>query len=97
MLNNVKLTVYDGATFCGKYSSTNWHKQICVGESAGGKSTCQGDSGGPIYVVGTVNGKSKYILAGITSYAYQCAVAGYPGYVLNAKSKIINSYWWLMF
>ena len=92
MLNNVKLTVYDGATYCGKYSSTNWGKQICVGENAGGKSTCQGDSGSGIYVVGTVNGKSKYILAGITSYAYQCAVAGYPGYVLNAKSKIINSY-----
>jgi hypothetical protein len=31
---------------------------------------------GPLYVLDTINGKSKYVLAGITSYGYQCAVAG---------------------
>jgi secreted trypsin-like serine protease len=55
----------------------NWNTQICAGEYAGGKDTCQGDSGGPLYVLDTINGKSKYILSGITSYGYSCAQAGY--------------------
>ena len=79
ILRNVKLTVYDGSS-CSKVNSVfNWNGQICAGEVAGGKDTCQGDSGGPLYVLGTVNGKSKYILAGLTSYGTGCALPGYPG------------------
>jgi secreted trypsin-like serine protease len=37
--------------------------------------TCQGDSGGPLMAL--VN--HGWVLAGITSYGYQCAVAGSPG------------------
>ena len=54
----------------------NWNTQICAGDINGGKDTCQGDSGGPLYVLGTINGKSKYILSGVTSFGYQCAIAG---------------------
>ena len=59
----------------------NWNVQICAGEIAGGKDTCQGDSGGPLYVLGTVNGKSKYVVAGVVSYGNGCAQPNYPGYL----------------
>jgi hypothetical protein len=36
-----------------------------------------GDSGGPLYIMDTMNGRSKYILSGVTSYGYGCARAGY--------------------
>ena len=45
----------------------------------GGKDTCQGDSGGPIFVQDTVNGKLKYVLAGIVSYGNGCAQPNNPG------------------
>ena len=81
ILRNVKLTVYDGPS-CNKVNDVfNWNGQICAGEIAGGKDTCQGDSGGPLYVLDTINGKSKYILAGLTSYGIGCALPDYPGWV----------------
>ena len=48
-------------------------KKICAGEVNGGNDTCQGDAGGPLYVVDTINGKTKYVLSGITSYGVECA------------------------
>ena len=68
VLKNVKLTVYDGSTYCSSYASVNWNLQICSGNYSGGADTCQGDSGGPLYVLDTVGGKQKYVLAGVTSY-----------------------------
>jgi len=58
---------------------------MCAGEIAGGKDTCQGDSGGPLYVLGTVNGKSKYVVAGVVSYGFGCGFKGYPGYFYTIK------------
>lgn len=78
-LRNVRLTVYDGSSCSQVNDVSSWNGQICAGEIAGGKDTCQGDSGGPLYVLGIVNGKYKYILAGITSYGAGCGVPGYPG------------------
>ena len=49
------------------------------GELGGGKDTCQGDSGGPLYYSDTINSASKFVVAGITSYGYRCAVKDYPG------------------
>ena len=49
------------------------------GNLDGGKDTCQGDSGGPLYYSDTINSASKFVLAGITSYGYKCAQAGFPG------------------
>ncbi|UPZ28203.1 serine protease [Streptomyces sp. LRE541] len=44
---------------------------VCAGYTSGGVDTCQGDSGGPLIIGGK--------LAGITSWGYGCADAGYPG------------------
>jgi len=76
---NVKLTVYPSSNCKFVNSVFNWNGQMCAGEIAGGKDTCLGDSGGPLYVLGSVNGKSKYVVAGITSYGKGCAQPNYPG------------------
>ncbi len=70
VLQNVKLAVYDGTNQCSGYGGTDWTMQVCSGNANGGQDTCQGDSGGPLYVLDTLGGKQKYILAGITSYGY---------------------------
>jgi secreted trypsin-like serine protease len=80
LLKNVKITTYDGTQFCKDYYPVNWGQQICAGDYYnGGKDTCQGDSGGPLYILNTLNGKNKYILAGITSYGIGCGDKGVPG------------------
>lgn len=45
--------------------------QICAAIPEGGKDACQGDSGGPL----TIGDR----LAGLVSWGYGCARAGYPG------------------
>ena len=79
-LQNVKLFVYNGNTYCNRYQNTNWNTQICAGNYSGGVDTCQGDSGGPLYVYDTIGANSKYVIAGITSYGNGCAQAEYPGF-----------------
>jgi hypothetical protein len=55
------------------FMTKNWTTQICAGEYARGKLTCkEGHSIGHLYVLDTINGKSKYILSGITGYGYLC-------------------------
>ncbi len=46
--------------------------------------TCQGDSGGPLMAF--VN--NTWILAGLTSFGYGCAEAGYPGVYTRVSSFI---------
>ena len=78
LLNNVKLTIYNGSVYCASYG-TDWSIQLCAGEYNGGKGICFGDSGGPLYVLDTINNKTKYVLAGITSFTVGngCALNGY--------------------
>ncbi len=63
---------------------------ICAGVPGGGTDTCQGDSGGPL--MASVSGRR--VLAGVTSWGFECARAGYPGVyarVLAAESWIASN------
>ncbi|XP_042722758.1 enteropeptidase [Lagopus leucura] len=67
---------------------------ICAGYDMGGVDSCQGDSGGPLM---SEDG-NQWVLVGVTSFGYKCAVAQRPGvYVRVAMfvdwiQKIIYSY-----
>ena len=44
--------------------------------------------GGPLYVLDKINGKEKYVMAGVVSYGYGCAVAGYKILFTNILSNV---------
>jgi len=50
-------------------------QMMCAATEDGRKDACQGDSGGPL----TVTRDGAYILAGVVSWGYGCALPGYPG------------------
>lgn len=80
VLREVDLTVYE-ERFCYNVASSytkNWDSQICAGDWSGNKDTCQGDSGGPLFIKDTVNGKTKFVSVGITSYGIGCAEVATP-------------------
>jgi secreted trypsin-like serine protease len=74
LLYNVELTIYNSSMCSSVYPLIikNWKSQLCAGNYSGGQDTCQGDSGGSLYVKDTLNGKLKYITAGIVSYGDGC-------------------------
>merc|ERR1711892_730829 len=63
------------------YNSLTSNK-ICASNT--GKDSCQGDSGGPL--VALENG--AYSLAGVVSWGYGCAAAGYPGVYAKTTSQL---------
>jgi trypsin len=70
VLMRVNVPMVSDASCKQSYGSSEIHPgMICAG--VGGKDSCQGDSGGPLV--------SGNVLAGIVSWGYGCAVAGYPG------------------
>uniref|UniRef100_R4G2M1 SP1-SepT-4 n=1 Tax=Sepioteuthis australis TaxID=61682 RepID=R4G2M1_9MOLL len=72
ILQKVSMPVIPHGHCMKKMSYARLNEQhICVGDfSYGGPSTCMGDSGGPLYC--PHNG--RYVLAGITSFGYDCAI-----------------------
>ncbi|XP_076259325.1 serine protease 33-like [Rhynchophorus ferrugineus] len=49
---------------------------FCAGYLTGGIDTCQGDSGGPLQAL---DENGNYVLIGIVSFGFHCAVPGYLG------------------
>ncbi|XP_036602610.1 enteropeptidase [Trichosurus vulpecula] len=58
---------------------------ICGGYEEGGIDSCQGDSGGPLMC----QEDSRWFLAGVTSFGYQCALPDRPGVYVRV-SKFVN-------
>lgn len=81
ILQEALITVYDSSkcSLVGSGIPKNWNNQICAGKYTGGVDSCQGDSGGPLFVKDQVDKKSKFVLAGVTSYGVGCAQFQKPG------------------
>ncbi|CAF4263140.1 unnamed protein product, partial [Rotaria socialis] len=77
------------STWCQQSGIANTAVSFCAGIIDGGKDTCRGDSGGPLMAF--VN--NTWVLAGLTSFGYGCAQAGYPGVYARVSAFIsfINS------
>ncbi|UJR25864.1 hypothetical protein I4U23_007214 [Adineta vaga] len=60
-----------------KISLRNKDVQFCASVNDGRKDTCQGDSGGPLMYYS--QHEQVWVLAGITSYGYKCALPDYAG------------------
>ncbi|XP_008105855.1 enteropeptidase isoform X1 [Anolis carolinensis] len=58
---------------------------LCAGYDEGGIDSCQGDSGGPLMC----QENEKWLLAGVTSFGYQCALPHRPGVYVNV-SKFVD-------
>jgi len=93
VLQWVELPTVDDAKCAQQYSDETLDAHmLCAGFDQGGKDSCQGDSGGPL--VSTDGG----YLAGIVSWGYGCAQAGYPGvntevsYFIDWINEIIDNH-----
>lgn len=69
--NSVAGEAYDEAYGAGAITEN----MLMAGSAYGGKDACQGDSGGPLMVMGYTG----WAQAGIVSWGYSCALAGYYG------------------
>ncbi|OUC42249.1 trypsin, partial [Trichinella nativa] len=58
------------------YNKSITAEEICAGYLEGGRDSCQGDSGGPLMCS---EDHKRWILQGIVSWGFQCAVPRYPG------------------
>ncbi|XP_018573675.1 proclotting enzyme-like [Anoplophora glabripennis] len=90
-VHEARLLIYNDTECYNMINSTgNNPKAIknafCAGYEQGGIDTCQGDSGGPLQVV---NSKGDYVLLGIVSFGFHCAVPGVLG-VYTDVSKYLD-------
>jgi secreted trypsin-like serine protease len=61
---------------CGEYSGVYDRRlMLCAGVPSGEQDSCTGDSGGPL----VIEDNEVPLLAGITSWGFECGRAGFPG------------------
>ncbi|WP_051309241.1 S1 family peptidase [Desulfogranum japonicum] len=89
-LQQVEVPIVSNSVCNASYSNQITSNMVCAGYSYGGKDSCQGDSGGPLMVY--YNNKWRH--AGIVSWGYGCALAGYYGVNTRTSQYIsfIESY-----
>ncbi|KAH8274284.1 hypothetical protein KR026_004372, partial [Drosophila bipectinata] len=75
------------STKCKKHNMSISDTQICV--SANEDDSCQGDSGGPLAYPGTINGKQRYVQAGIVSYG-SASCGSFPVAVYTDVSEYVS-------
>ncbi|CAG9772514.1 unnamed protein product [Ceutorhynchus assimilis] len=89
-LHEARILIYPDST-CGQMINSTGNKPddiknaFCAGYLAGGIDTCQGDSGGPLQIV---DENGRYILLGIVSFGFRCAVPGYLGMYTDVSQFI---------
>lgn len=74
-LRQVDLPIVENET-CDAAMKGVTANMICAGFETGGKDSCQGDSGGPLFVS---DGEGGHVLAGISSWGFECAAPGTYG------------------
>lgn len=74
-LRQVNVPIVNNET-CNAAMEDVTENMICAGFETGGKDSCQGDSGGPLFVP---DGKEGYMLAGVSSWGFDCAAPGTYG------------------
>ena len=65
-----------------------YYPSLMIAAGKQGKDSCQGDSGGPLFATYPSGAR---VQAGIVSYGYECARAGYPGAYTEVNSGAIKS------
>jgi secreted trypsin-like serine protease len=83
--NHVAVPIIDRQQCLKMYQKSPWGSSmdqvtstsICAGPEEGGQDSCQGDSGGPLVCYDAEEG--RWLLAGVVSWGYGCARAGFPG------------------
>ncbi|GAV09731.1 hypothetical protein RvY_19220 [Ramazzottius varieornatus] len=68
-----------------KTPETLTSEMICAGVDDGSRDACQGDSGGPL----SEFRDGAYVLVGLVSWGYGCALPGYPG-VYSRMSQFVD-------
>jgi trypsin len=82
-LMEVSLPAITHASCSDAYGGAVKVTELCAGLVQGGQDACQGDSGGPLSF-----DFGRRFVAGITSWGYECAVAGYPGVYVRVRSVL---------
>ncbi|XP_050303469.1 proclotting enzyme-like isoform X2 [Anthonomus grandis grandis] len=89
-LHEARLLIYPDGTCVDMINSTGNNgsdvkNAFCAGYLSGGIDTCQGDSGGPLQIL---DNTGRYVLFGIVSFGFHCALPKYLGMYTDVSQYI---------